>query len=54
MRVRRLIDRALADEQRVRIDAGALEFGVRDGARDQLLYEGSAALEREIQKLERF
>src|SRR5688572_465887 len=54
MRVRRLVDRSLADEQGVGIDAGLLLLGVGDGARDQLLDEGSAALEREVQKLQGF
>src|SRR5882724_301151 len=46
--VARLVDRGLADEQRVGVDIGTLELRVRDGAGNELLHERRTGLEREI------
>ena len=51
--VRRLVDERRLDEERVEVDAGALGPGVGDGALDDLLEDGGAALLGELEELQR-
>ena len=51
--VRGLVDEGRLDEEAVDVDARALGLGVGDGALDELLDDGRAALLRELEELER-
>src|SRR5687767_13718316 len=53
MRVRPLVDRGLADEQRVDVDVRVALPGVGDGAGQELLQERGARFVRELEELKR-
>src|SRR5579884_2101094 len=48
-----LVDEGGLDEERVHVHARALRLGVRDGALDELLHDGSSGLLRELEQLQR-